>query len=166
MQAHHGVLGAIFAGVALFSSLPAYAQSLPKPFVAYDDELKNGWQNWSWAKVELSVPAGGAKPIKVAGDAWSALSLHHDAFSTAGYSKITFNINGGAAGGQELMVKVMIDGKPVDTNYVISPKAKTWALVEVPLKEIGAQDKTIDGIAIQGKEAPYAAYYVTRIQLE
>ena len=166
MQVRNGFLSAVFAGIALFSSLPAYAQSLPKPFIAYDDELKNGWQNWSWAKAELSVQAGGAKPIKVAGDPWSALSLHHDAFSTAGYSKITFNINGGAAGGQELMVKVMVDGKLVDTPYAFSPKAKTWGLVEVPLKEIGAQDKTIDGIVIQGKEAPYAAYYVTRIQLE
>ena len=166
MHPRYGFLTVLFAGVSAFSSLPAYAQSLPKPFVAYDDELKNGWQNYSWAKVELSVPAGGAKPIKVSGDAWSGLSLHHDAFSTAGFSKVTFHINGGGTGGQELMVKVMIDGKPVEANYVISPKAKTWALVEVPLKDIGAQDKIIDGIVVQGKETPYSAYYVIRIQLE
>ena len=145
---------------------PAMAADLPKPFVVYDDELKNGWQNWSWAKVQLSVPAGGAKPAKVMGDPWSALAMHHDPFSTAGFSKLTFNINGGAEGGQSLMVRVMADGKPVETTYVIKPKAKTWALVEVPLKEIGGADKTIDGICIQAQGEAYSAYYVTRIQLE
>jgi hypothetical protein len=59
--------------------------------VVYDDELKNGWQSWSWAKVDLAVPAGGVKPIKVQGEPWSALALHHDAFSTAGYTKLTFH---------------------------------------------------------------------------
>ena len=166
MHARRSFLSACFLSVAAVWSLPAHAESLPKPFVAYDDELKAGWQNWSWAKAELSVPAGGAKPIKVSGDAWSALSLHHDAFSTEGFSKITFNINGGATGGQVLMVRVMVDGKPVESNYAISPKAKTWALVEVPLKELGAEGKVIDGIALQGKESAYSAYYVTRIQLE
>jgi hypothetical protein len=144
---------------------PSYAQTA-KTLVVYDEEIKNGWQNWSWAKVDMSVPAGGAKPIKVQGDPWSALLLHHDAFSTEGYSKLTFSINGGATGGQQLAIKAMVDGKPVESSFVIEPKAKTWTQVEVQLKDIGAAGKNIDGISWQAQANPYSAYYITRIQFE
>lgn len=159
MAALAGMAGALYAS-------PASAADLPKPFVLYDDELKNGWQNWSWAKVQLGVNVGNGKPIKVEGDPWSALALHHDAFSTEGFTKLTFYINGGGAGGQQLMVKVQADGKIIESDYVISPKAKTWAMVEVPLKEIKADNRSIDGIVLQGRDSAYPAYYVTRIQLE
>lgn len=145
---------------------PARAQTAGKPFVVYDDELKNGWQNWSWAKVALSVAAGESKPIKVEGDAWSALALHHDAFSTEGFSKLVFYINGGPAGGQSLMVKATAGGKQIESDYVIKPKAKSWAVVEIALKEIGAQGKTIDGIVLQAQGSAYGPYYITRIQFE
>jgi hypothetical protein len=147
-------------------SRTARAQALPKPFIVYDDELKNGWQNRSWAKVALSTPAGGSKPIKVEGDPWSALSLYHDAFSTAGFSKLTFFINGGKEGGQHLMVKVMAGGKAIDANFLIQPKVKTWTVVEVPLKELGAEGKMIDGIIWQGQANAFSAFYIARIQFE
>lgn len=148
------------------SSMSSFAQSLPKPFIVYDDELKNGWQNWSWAKVVLSAPIGQIKPIKVEGDPWSALLFHHDAFSTTSLSKVVFYINGGVDGGQILTVKAFSDGKPFDSNYVIQPKAKTWAVVEVPLKEIGADGKTIDGLCLQAQAAAYKPYFITKIQFE
>ncbi len=155
------------AGVAALSLVkPVLAQALPLPFVVYDDELKNGWQNWSWAKVALSVAAGGAKPMRIQGDPWTALALHHDAFSTAGMSRLTFNVNGGVEGGQSLSVKALVDGKPVDSHVVIKPAAKQWALAAVSLKELGVEGKTIDGIWIQGQANPYSAYYVTRVQFE
>ena len=150
------------AAVSLLNRAAAQVQ----PLVVYDEELKNGWQNWSWAKVEFSAPAGGTKPIKVQGDPWSALALHHDAFPANGYTKLTFVINGGPQGGQELAVKAMVDGKPAEASYFIQPKAKTWTRVEVPLKELVAAGKTIDGIALQGQANAYNAYYVTRIQFE
>jgi hypothetical protein len=144
----------------------ARAGNLPQPLVAYEDELKNGFQNWSWAKTQLAVPIGNGKPIRVEGDPWSALVLHHDPFSTEGYSKLTFVINGGKDGGQTLMVKAMVDGKAIEADYVIQPKAKTWSVVEVPLKDINAAGKTIDAIIFQGQGAAYPAYYITRIQFE
>lgn len=152
------------AALALAGS--ARAADLPQPLVVYDDELKNGFQNWSWAKTQLSVPVGNGKPIRVEGDAWSALALHHEPFSTKGYSKLSFTINGGTAGGQNLMVRTMVGGKVVETDYVIQPKARTWAVVEVPLKDIDAVDKTIDAVVLQGQGSAYAPYYVTRIQFE
>jgi hypothetical protein len=144
----------------------ARAGDLPQPLVIYDDELKNGFQNWSWAKTQLSVPVGNGKPIRVEGEPWSALALRHEPFSTEGYSKLTFVINGGMNGGQTLMVKAMADGKAIEADFAIQLKAKTWAAVDVPLKDINAAGKTIDTLIWQGQGAAYAGYYITRIQLE
>ena len=144
----------------------ARAGDLPHPLVIYEDELKNGFQNMSWAKTQLSVPAGGGMAIRVEGDPWSALVLHRDPFSTEGYTKLTFVINGGKDGGQPLMVKTMLGGKAIEANYVVTPKSKTWAVVEVPLKDINAVGKTIDSIVWQAQADAYSAYYIARIQLE
>ena len=56
----------LLAAVAVLTAgLPALAQSPPSPFVVYDDELKNDWQNWSWAKVDVSAPVGAiGRPFK------------------------------------------------------------------------------------------------------
>jgi hypothetical protein len=144
----------------------ARAEDLPHPFVVFDDELKNGFQNMSWAKTQMSVPAGGGKAIRVEGDPWSALMLRGNPFSTEGYTKLTFVINGGKDGEQPLMVRALADGKPIESTYVVRPKAKTWGVVEVPLKDINAVGKTIDGIWWQAQADPYSAYYIARIQFE
>lgn len=159
-------LALAFASVALgLFHVPAAAQSPTKPFVIYDDELKNGWQNWSWAKAEMLSVAGG-KAFKVEGAAWSALLLHHDSFSTAPFSKLRFTINGGVEGGQTLAIRAMANGKAIDSNYLIQPKPRTWAAVEVPLKDIGADNKQIDGVMLQGLANAYKPYYITRIDLD
>ncbi len=151
---------------AVLMPLGALAQAA-SPFAVYDNELKPGWQNWSWAKVETPPTAGEVKPLKVQGDAWSALSLHHDAFSTGPYTKLSFYINGGAEAGQRLAVKAMADGKALDSSYVIEPKVKTWTIVEVPLSELSAANRSIDGMMLQAIDgAPYKPYYITRIQFE
>ena len=156
----------VISAIALLGAASVHAQTAPAPIVVYNDALGEGWQNWSWATVTLQVPAGGVQPIKVEGGPWSALALHHDPIFTKGYSKITFFINGGVDGGQSVAVKVLVNGKAVDSNYVISPKAKTWSPVSVPLKEIGGQDVNIDGIWFQGQADAYKPYYVDKIEIE
>lgn len=137
-----------------------------QPFVIYDNELKNNWQNWSFAEVALSVPVGNTKPIKVEGKAWSALAFHHEPFSIDEYSKLSFFVNGGLEGGQTLTVKLVVEGKPIASTYMVQPKVKTWALAEVPLAELGANGRKIDGIWLQAQGEPYSAYYITKIQFE
>jgi len=143
---------------------PALAQV--KPLVLYDDGLQNDWQNWSWATVQLAAPAGSVKPIKVEGGPWSALVLHHAPISMAGFSKLTFYVNGGVDGGQTIMVKTSIGGKLVEKPFVIQPKVKTWAIVEVPLNDIGADNQTVDGFAWQAQAEGAKPFYVTKVQLE
>jgi hypothetical protein len=145
---------------------PAHAQSAPAPLVVYDNELKNGWQNWSWAKINTPALSDSLKPLRVEGDPWSALVLHHDAFSTAPFSKLTFYIHGGLEGGQPLTIRAMADGKAIESNYVIRPKARAWTVVEVALKDLAADNRTIDSLMVQGGDAAYQPYYITRIQLE
>jgi hypothetical protein len=152
--------------LALMGTAAAHAQTAPTPIVIYNDAVSDGWQSWSWAKVTMQVPAGNVQPIKVEGDPWSGLVLHHEPIYTKGYSKLTFYINGGVDGGQSLAVKVTIGGKAVDSNYLIQPKAKTWTAVTVLLKDIGAQDVNIDGILIQGQAEAYKPYYIDKIQIE
>lgn len=160
-------LSLFFAAMALIGTATAvHAQTAPTPVVVYNDAMGDGWQSWSWARVTLQAPAGNVLPIKVEGDPWSALAFHHDPIYTKGYSKITFYINGGLDGGQMVAIKVLVNGKAVDSNYVIQLKAKTWAAVSVPLKDIGGQDVNIDGIWFQGQADAYKPYYVDKIQIE
>lgn len=161
------ILAAVLS-LTLGAPAASFAQSAatPAPIVVYDDAMGDGWQSWSWAKVQLQVPAGNVQPIKVEGDPWTALAFHHEPISTKGYSKLTFYINGGTDGGQSIAIKVLVNGKAVDSNYVIQPKVKTWARVEVPLKDIGGADTTIDGIWFQGQGDAYKPYYVDKIKIE
>ena len=58
----------------------AYAQSPKAPMPIYGDRLAPGWDNWSWAKVELSAklsPTATTTPIKVDAGPWAAVFLHH-----------------------------------------------------------------------------------------
>ncbi|MDI7775265.1 hypothetical protein [Asticcacaulis sp. EMRT-3] len=161
-------LGGLMAARAAFAAdAPATAAAKP-PLVLYDDGLQNGWQDWSWGTTNhLQIPAGNVKPIKVEGGAWSALDLHHDPMSTAGYTKLTFYINGGVEGGQTLGVHVKTpDGKSPPSTFTFKPEVKKWGIVEVPLKDIGAENTTIADVFIQGGADPYKPYYIDKIQFE
>ncbi|RYE01929.1 MAG: hypothetical protein EOP61_09855, partial [Sphingomonadales bacterium] len=92
----------LIAAIALLAAPAAFAQTdagdvaaKPKPVAPavapvdpvlaniYTNALGEGWQNWSFATVELSVDVGSArKPIKVSADGYKALYLHHAAFNT------------------------------------------------------------------------------------
>src|SRR5260370_20171604 len=69
----------------------------------YADSLQNGWQNWSWATVNLTNPSpvhAGVFSISVSSSNWQALYLHHAAQDASQFTSLAFWINGGSAGGQ------------------------------------------------------------------
>ena len=138
----------------------------------YTDNLVNGFQNWSWATVNLqnSSPLhSGSYSISVTDNGNSqALYLEHPDFNTSPYTSLSFWINGGSAGGQQLQVWGYLDG----TNQVAYPlgalQANTWQQITIPLSSLGVANKAnFSGFNIQGNDggAAQPTFYVDDIQL-
>jgi hypothetical protein len=138
------------------------------PMVVYDTALAAGWQNWSWAKTDLSITLSGSarKPIRVEAGGWQALYLQHAAFSTSGYKQLELLIQGSAPQG-EVRVFTLTDGKVNGTGRLVTITNTGWKLVVMPLAELAAEDKMIDGIWVQnasGNDLP--RFYVTEIKFQ
>jgi hypothetical protein len=158
------LLAAAFIGSTAFGQTPDIAPEMP----VYDIALAPGWQNWSWAKTELSVEVKGSarKPIKVEAGPWQALYLHHDAFNTAGLRKLSLLIQGSAPEGL-VRIFALADGKPIGEGYLVTVGNTGWKQVEQPLATLGAEDKVIDGIWVQNASATdLPKIYVTEIKLQ
>jgi len=166
------LLAAAFIGSAAFAQTPAATTDAAPVMAAempvYDTALAPGWQNWSWAKTELSVELSGSarKPIKVEAGPWQALYLHHDAFSTTGLRKLHLLIQGSSPEGL-VRIFALADGKPIGEGYTVKVSNTGWKLVEQPLATLGAEDKLIDGIWVQNATAAdLPKIYVTEIKLQ
>ena len=85
-------------------ALPSVARAQTDQSV-YTDALVNGWQNWSWATVNLSdaTPVqSGADSISVSAGPYQALYLHQTAFDSTPYTALVFWTNGGSTGRRRL----------------------------------------------------------------
>jgi len=145
----------------------------------YNTALGEGWENWSWAKTELSSDAGVKKPIMVDAQGYQGLYLHHAPFSTAPYRGVSMLIQS-VGGDAEVRIIAIADGKPIPDGgkmgadgqpqammKVVTVKPGGWTQVVVPLKQLGADSKTIDGFWVQnnsGQPAPH--FYVADIALK
>ena len=158
-------LAAILAAGSASGQTP---DSKPAEMPVYDTALAAGWENWSWAKTELSVEINGSarKPIKVEAGPWQALYLHHDAFSTTGLRKLSLLIQGSAPDGQ-VRLFALADGKPIGEGHLLKLGNTGWTQVEQPLATLGAEDKTIDGLWLQNATPnDLPKFYVTEIKLQ
>ena len=155
------------AALAVSHSAPA-AADVAKELLIYDTALADGWQNWSWAKADLSVELNGStrKPIRVEAGAWQALYLHHEAFSTAGFRRLTLLIQGTAPDGL-VRIHGLIDGKVASEGYPVKISNAGWTQVKVPLATLGVKDTMTDGFWVQNASgAPLPKFFVTEIKLE
>ncbi len=109
----------------------------------WSGKLVNGWQNWSWAKVDIS-----GLTIKATAKAWQGVYFHHTAQKSRGFSALTFLVNGGRAGGQKLQVMATVEGKPLKGSYVFTLKSG-WNTITAPLKALGLANQAFDGLWIQ-----------------
>ncbi len=153
----------IISGLAIGSA--ALAQTGQ---VVYTDALASGWQNWSWATVNLnnSTPVqSGTASISVSAGPWQALYLHHDAFDSSLYGSLVFWINGGSSGGQLLQVQAELSGNPQTVVTLPALAANTWQQVTISLASLGVQDKSdLDGFWIQDRSGTTnPAFYVDSI---
>jgi hypothetical protein len=159
------LLAAAFAmGADATPPTPSPATEMP----VYDTALVPGWDNWSWAKTELSVELKGStrRPISVAAGPWQALYLHHAAFSTAGLKQLSLLIQGTAPDG-EVRIFALVDGKVAGTGHLAKLGNTGWTRVVMPLAELSVVNQQIDGIWVQnasGNDLPL--FFVTEIKLE
>ncbi|MBS1725702.1 MAG: hypothetical protein JST51_03210 [Armatimonadetes bacterium] len=146
---------------------PGSTASLP----AFDDALLNSWQNWSWATVNLgntSPTHGGTKSISVHENAaYEGFYLHHAALDSSLYRTISFWINGGASGGQQLQVMATANGSPGVGFSLPALPANKWVQYVIPLSKLGIPARgDFDGFWIQGRtNSVNATYYVDDLSL-
>jgi hypothetical protein len=156
------------SGTALAEDNSATVTNAVEPMVVYDMLLGYGWDNWSWAKTELSIELTGSarRPIKVVAGPWQALYLHHAPFSTTGFKQLGLLIQGSAPEG-DVRVFAVTDGKAIGEGRLIKLGNKGWTQVVMPLAELAAEDKIIDGIWVQNSSAAdLPKFYVTDIKFE
>src|SRR5262245_15716519 len=141
--------------------------------VIYDDALAGGWQNWSWASVDLASTAqahSGSASIAVTPAAWSALYLRSaDApVDTHGYLNFTFWVHGGATGGQTIQVVAVVNDTPGPGVRIETPTAGAWQNITVPLASLGADENSnVNGFWLQqGSGVDDPTFYVDDIVLE
>jgi alpha-N-arabinofuranosidase len=146
----------------------------------YTDHLVNGFQNWSWARVNMAntspkVNIANTSPVHSGSDSisvidgpnYQALYLEHADFNTSPYIALDFWINGGSSGGQRLQVGGLLDG----TNQIDYPlpalQANTWQHYTIPLSSLGvANAPNFSGFWIQSSlSTAQPIFYVDDIQL-
>ena len=155
---HAARLLVLAAPAVLFVPLPAPAAS---SLTVYDDQLRNGFADWSWATHSLSQTAvvhGGAAAISFVPAGWGALYLHSDAgLSTGTYDALEFWVNGAGAGNQSIQVAVVTGtsqtgSTPLLSGFVTggSIPAGQWAKVRVPFASLGLDTaSTVNGFWLQ-----------------
>ena len=165
-------LGLTFA--LFFQSLmlsPRAAPDLERS--VYDDALATGWQNWSWAVVDLNAAGpvySGTHSIAVSMDAWEGLYLHHPGLDASGLTQLGFYLHGGGAGGQRLNVFLNLESGGSPQNgpaiSVPQPPAGSWIEVQIPLDSLNPAGATITGITWQSAiNNSQPTFYVDKVAL-
>jgi|GEM_PF-945928 len=157
-------------GAALFLFLIPLARA---DLTIYDDALASGWQNWSWATVDMASTAAahtGTKSVAVTADAWTALAMRfvNTPINTAGYGKLSFWANGGASGGQILRISALLSGSAQPAIVVGPLVANTWTHYELDLASLGAANSSaFNGVWFQeGTGAAQPVFYIDDVSLE
>jgi hypothetical protein len=159
--------------VALFSTCagaaePAATPEAVQPMSVYDTALAPGWNNWSWAKTDLSVELNGSarRPIRVEAGPYQALYLQHEPFATSGLKKVSMLIQGSAPDG-EVRLFLLTEGKVNGEGKLIKLSNSGWTQVVVPLVTLASEDKLVNGLWVQnatGNDLP--KFYVTEIRID
>jgi len=142
-----------------------FAADLP----IYTDSLLNGWENWSWATVNLSAGApvhSGTASISVFATNFQALYLHHSALDGSQYSSIDLWIDGGT-GGQPLQAQATRNGVAGPAVLLAPPPVDSWQHVVIPLQTLGvANASDFDGFWLQVQSpGSQPAFFVDDIRL-
>lgn len=155
---------------AVFCSITRVCAQANLPL--YTDRLVNGFQDWSYNSTRNFANASpvnsGIDSIAVTiTSSFGALSLQQPLrFNSAPYSNVTFWINGGPAGGQQVQVYASApSGLP---SVALAPlPTNSWRQITLSLSALGADNQpNFSGISIQGAvPGALPTFYVDDIQL-
>jgi hypothetical protein len=138
----------------------------------YTDSLQNAWYSSGWgSSIDLGttdVVYSGAKSISVTiTSAWGGLLLGHIPLSSGTYSNLTFWINGGSGGGQQLQVLGHANGSARLSTNLPPLAANVWQSFTIPLAVLGIANRAdVDAIIIMDRlGAPQPVFYLDDIAL-
>ncbi|HYU33166.1 MAG TPA: glycoside hydrolase family 44 protein [Thermoanaerobaculia bacterium] len=163
-------------GLLALSLLVGAAAASAAPLTVYDDQLRNGFADWSWAAHNLaqtSTVHAGSAAISFEPDGWAGFFLHRDlGIRTEDWEAVEFWIHGGPGGGQNLTVALVSGGTPVGEGALApfiaggAVPAGQWAKASIPFASLGVTAGTFDGFWLQdGTGGNQAATYIDDIVL-
>ncbi len=138
----------------------------------YSDSLQNGWADWSWNSTvnfgQSSPVHGGSSSLAVTlNAAWAALYLEHADMNAGAFASLSFWVNGGSSGGQQLKVSGLAGGTEQGSTNLPPLAANSWKQYVIPLSALGvASAANLDGIWIAdriGSSQP--TFYVDDLML-
>ena len=167
-------------GILLKVSKFILAVSLAAPAVSgaqnnltiYADSLINGWQDWSYTMRNFAntspVHSGSDSISATITNAYGGIQLNHSRMTNTAFASISFWLNGGSSGGQQLqMYGNLSTGAQSPRYHLAAPLINTWQQYTVPLSALGVANTTnFTGFAIQdsaGSTEP--TFYLDDIQL-
>ncbi|MEO6036477.1 MAG: alpha-L-arabinofuranosidase [Verrucomicrobiota bacterium] len=149
-----------FALLPMILALVTSAQAQGS-FPVYTDHLVNGFQDWGWAPHNYTntAPAhAGANSVSVnIVSAYQGLQIVRNDLDSAPYNSVSFWINGGANGGQQLKIYGLLHVGSSQNTAQLSFSLGTlatnlWQQFTVPLSALGVADKSnFTGFVIQDR---------------
>ncbi len=155
---------------ALAAPIASLAQS---NMVIYADSLTNGWSDGSYG---ITTNYANTSPVHSGSDsisatitsAWGGIGLNHSSMTDTGYASISFWLDGGNIGGQQLQMYGNLNYAAQSARYhLAAPLTNTWQQYVVPLSALGVANATnFTGFVIQDSAgSTEATFYLDDIQL-
>src|SRR5947207_5251958 len=138
----------------------------------FTDSLQNGWLNWGWATLDYNNTSpvhSGTKSVAVTITTtnYEAIYVAHPAFDSSPYGTLTFWLNGGASGGQQLQIQGHAGGAGQIATNLPALAANTWQQFSISLAAMGVANRPdMDGFWIQDRlGSPQPTFYVDDVSL-
>jgi len=141
----------------------------------YADSLVNGWSDGSYS-VTRNFATTSPSPVHSGNDSISAtitgayggIQLNHSSMTNTAFASISFWLNGGSSGGQQLQMYGNLSTGTASSRYhLAAPLANTWQQYTVSLPALGVANATnFTGFAIQDSAGSMeSTFYLDDIQL-
>jgi hypothetical protein len=141
--------------------------------IIYNDALQNSWNDWSWSATRnfsssAAVHSGSDSIAVTITGGWGALSLEHAAMDDTVYTNLTFWINGGPTGGQQLLIYAELSSGAQAAINLPTLAANKWQQMNFSLAALGvANQPNFTRFSIQDRSgAASGTFYVDDIVLQ